>query len=864
MHHVFISYSRADLAVVDHIAGGLERAGIRMWIDRRDIPVSVPWWAEVTTGIGAADLFVICDSANWRASQACLLESRVAASAHKSVLTVDLNSEPAGQIVDRIVAAVRHTPPTVWTHTEVTVRTDMWTRSGRGRLGLASGGLLRRMRQLDRDGTPPLDDDAHAFLEASRSRHRRRLATSWGSAVLAVVAVLTCGVGTVLRGYGPELLGQYNQVLGDLVPDDDAAPADPYQTLATQRDRIRDGALGYLDRMVMTRALAVPVPDHAFVVPGRPAGFLGTATGDSATVVAADGRRYRGSPVPVPGTAARSGPPLLAVASDHTGRVQVRREKSRVTVVSGDRTVLTLPPGAPAVVAAEGSRAVAMDRGRIRLADLRTGGADSVAAPSGCCTAVAFTADAVALGHRDGSVWRWRPGSTPTRVWSWPGTVGGVDRMVPSPDGSVLAVTRTRDGLIHLLRGTGLGTVRTLAVARSGPLAFSPDGRLLAAATGADVVVFDTGTGTQVTQLAGSVGAVRHLTWSADSRRVFAATEADRVVRWQVRQGRTLVDDPRRWFVAVSRPTPDGRLVAADRDGGLTVLDAAAETVVAGHRTSARGVTGMSVSPDGRHVALTSFSSAVSMSSLAGEPERMLDAACTAVRSGWSPDSRSLYLTCSNGEVRMFEAATRRRVASATLNGGGAPSTIAVAPTGEVYVGNVYSEVYRFDAALRTHNRLVESPCGLPMRAITVSASGDDVVMAGDGAVHMSCMYEAHRRPDGSWNRVLVQQPVDIGEQARAVDVTPDATMAVVGLSDGRVRLWRPDETLDPIGSFREGGGEIWGAAFTRDSTKVVVGSRDGMVIALPACRWCGTGPELADQADAVLRQARDLGLTDR
>jgi hypothetical protein len=107
-------------------------------------------------------------------------------------------------------------------------------------------------------------------------------------------------------------------------------------------------------------------------------------------------------------------------------------------------------------------------------------------------------------------------------------------------------------------------------------------------------------------------------------------------------------------------------------------------------------------------------------------------------------------------------------------------------------------------------------------------------------------------------------QPLAAGEQARGVEVTADGRVAVIGLSDGWIRLWRPDDTLNPVGAYHESGGEIWGASFTRDARQIVVGTRDGVLMTLPACPLCGSDAELADEADRLIVRARGFGLTDR
>jgi hypothetical protein len=59
MSHVFISYSRRDTAVVDSIAGRLEKAGIDVWIDREDIEAGRQWRAQIVEAIDTAEAFVL-------------------------------------------------------------------------------------------------------------------------------------------------------------------------------------------------------------------------------------------------------------------------------------------------------------------------------------------------------------------------------------------------------------------------------------------------------------------------------------------------------------------------------------------------------------------------------------------------------------------------------------------------------------------------------------------------------------------------------------------------------------------------------------------------------------------------------------
>ena len=211
-------------------------------------------------------------------------------------------------------------------------------------------------------------------------------------------------------------------------------------------------------------------------------------------------------------------------------------------------------------------------------------------------------------------------------------------------------------------------------------VAFSPDGRLLATASGDGTArLWDPATGDSVRTLTGHDGSVTGVAFSPDGR-LLATASGDRTARlWDPATGdsaRTLTGHTHKvWTVAFS---PDGWLLATvSADGTARLWDpATGDTVLTltGHTGT---VTGVAFSPDGRLLATVSADGTARLwDPASGHSVRTLTGTGQAV--AFSPDGRLL----ATGE-RLWDPATGDSVRTLTGHDGSVTG-VAFSPDGRL------------------------------------------------------------------------------------------------------------------------------------------------------------------------------------
>jgi len=90
MGHIFISYSRRDIEMVDQIASAMGKAGLEFWIDREDIKAGNSWRVQIVEAIDTCDAFVLMLSSSSTASDNVRKEIDLAQDSGRKIFAVML------------------------------------------------------------------------------------------------------------------------------------------------------------------------------------------------------------------------------------------------------------------------------------------------------------------------------------------------------------------------------------------------------------------------------------------------------------------------------------------------------------------------------------------------------------------------------------------------------------------------------------------------------------------------------------------------------------------------------------------------------------------------------------------------------
>ena len=191
MHHIFVSYSRADTAWVQGLVARLKLRGHEVWLDQADIPVTVLWMRRCGTPSRSPLCFCRCDSATFRASSSCSAEVSLALQVFKPqfLATVGDTStaappgRPDGTGDQPRPGPQRTELPRVWRGTG--------DRADRPRNRLMSHGVAAPEGSPARwTAATAQRGELRSFLRASRDQARRRSVIGSVTVLLTIVAVL--------------------------------------------------------------------------------------------------------------------------------------------------------------------------------------------------------------------------------------------------------------------------------------------------------------------------------------------------------------------------------------------------------------------------------------------------------------------------------------------------------------------------------------------------------------------------------------------------------------------------------------------------------------------------------------------------
>jgi len=252
--------------------------------------------------------------------------------------------------------------------------------------------------------------------------------------------------------------------------------------------------------------------------------------------------------------------------------------------------------------------------------------------------------------------------STPT-ILPEVSLVSPIASLKVSPDGNVLAVGGYREvRLFDPIAGKLLGTLTGHAdYVRS--IAFSPDGKMLAAAGGApqsegEIKIWDTQSHQLLKELRGHKDCIYSIAWSQDGK-FLASGSYDRMVKlWDASTGKELrnLQDHIDAVFSVSF-SPNGKLLAsASQDRSVKIWDVASGKRLFTLSDASDGLTSVAYSPTGSRVAAVGYDKTIYVWDLTdtdGHLSQSLIADQDSVLAlVWSPDGKTIITASSDGSIR--------------------------------------------------------------------------------------------------------------------------------------------------------------------------------------------------------------------
>ena len=343
-------------------------------------------------------------------------------------------------------------------------------------------------------------------------------------------------------------------------------------------------------------------------------------------------------------------------------------------------------------------------------------------------------------------------------------------------------------------------------------VAFSPDGKRLAVATGAGIWFYDAQTYREMALLTGHTEVVRTVAFSPDGKTLASGARDATVKLWNVETGENITTLARNAIGVESVAfSPNGKMLAAGTEGGPVKLwDIENGQNLATFRGEAPRVFSVAFSSDGKTIAsggsdntikLWDVETKQNIATLTGHEDIIFSVA-------FSPDGRILASGSQDDTVKLWHVETGQNLH--TFKHRERVFSVAFSPDGKVVAGGAWRGIKLWN---------IETGEEVSLKGGTIIRSGS-IAFSPDGATLASASVDRFGGTPGAVTLWDIETGKDLAtlhghtERIPAVAFSADGTTIASGLRDGTVKLWNV-KTGKNIHTYRGGG---YAVAFSIDA----------------------------------------------